>query len=40
MRHSRMPRRTMSCGLKLRMNTTVPSISGGMLLVAIDCPKR
>ena len=27
----------MSCGLKLRMNTTVPSISGGML-VAIDWP--
>ncbi len=35
-RHSRT-RRTMSCGLKLRMNTTVPSISGGMF-VAIDCP--
>ena len=29
----------MSCGLKLRMKTTVPSTSGGML-VAMDCPNR
>ena len=36
MRHS-FTRRTMSWGLKLRMNTTVPSTIGGML-VAIDWP--
>lgn len=37
-RHS-LTRCTMSCGLKLRMKTTVPSTSGG-ILVAMDCPNR